>query len=308
MRTPDYIGKGIKKETVEHFYAELKNNREYLRGWLNDYEFEKNPDELKAIELFNRYYKNECEKIGMSFSQIEIDSIHFVPRDAIDILNGEDSSDAYIDEMTDTQEILIASDQFPNRIQLFEVLLHEMGHKVPSLKWHFEKDRYPISENGIEKTSAIGGGSHFTGLNEIILQGIVREIGLIHKKELKEELFVMDDEYEEYQTLPFGYDYYQPILDQIIKGISDVKKESAKNVWENMKRSYFESSILYLKVIDEIWGPGSLRVLATLGSYIHERNHGKDYNLSPVLSYFQSNDEEEKDMYMRQALGLEEIN
>jgi hypothetical protein len=82
------------------------------------------------------------------------------------------------------------------------------------------------------------------------------------------------------------------IVEIIIQKVAEKKGEDRELVWQRFKRGLFSGEMMHLRDIEETFGKGSLRILASLES--------EDVPVAMVKKYFESENETEKNAIARE--------
>ena len=133
---------------------------------------------------------------------------------------------------------------------------------------------------------------YFEGLNEAIVEKIAQEILLNHnnienksyKNKIEKRILTKNSPYKTAIV----------VVEKIISEIAKNNKEPEQLVWERWEKGMFTGEMMHLRDIEKVFGPGSLRILASMnGREIEEKD--------PYHKYFFSKNEDEK------KLATEEI-
>lgn len=122
----------------------------------------------------------------------------------------------------------------------------------------------------------------FRGLNEMVVERLNREImGYI----------LSDDSIDglEQGDVVGGYEFHISLLEIIIKRIAEQIKLDFDDVWNMFKKGLFDGSVAHLRLVDKVFGPGSLRVLSSLDSCLNNNIKTKEDLISAygdILKFF----------------------
>ena len=129
---------------------------------------------------------------------------------------------------------------------------------------------------------------HFFGLNEAVTDKLARELLLKNhekiftKKEFEGmELFIIK------QIVVHGYTDYIVVLDKIINTIAEFEYKEPSEVWNDIKKKYFKGELMYFRKIEDMFGIGSLRVLAAMDKTNKTSKNNSEKQLK-IEKYFSS--------------------
>jgi hypothetical protein len=243
----------------------------------------KKPEELDLVVKGNIALRQYFELLGIgsSFREIDPNSVHFISTQEYEKL-GFKRGQAKSSPGYDT--IFINRDA-TNVNNLVFTYLHEAVHAVSDTVFEVNGSKISVKKTGFDiVTNSPTAKEVFVGLNEAVIDYTAR---IIQDNNL--ELFFGEGS-EINKRIVGAYPDELSIFDEIISGISRKKDAELRDIWFTFSRALFTGETAPLKLIEETFGKGSLKILATLG---HER---LDVNLSEeerhdyrknILKYFQ---------------------
>ena len=278
----------------------LKKHRE---NWRRENPFKKLDDVPGGVEVLNEVnllLQGELDDLGIE------EKVNILPDQFMILSNAE-----YPKAKTGTifhkeGMIVLKEDDIKSRVDLFYCILHESIHLQSFLKIHLRQFDGKVKDN-IHRSGYIMHNiqkdhHHFGGLNEAVTDGIVREIVRKHGHEIIQRLRLDESEQKESFRMYYGF---LKVLDTIIKGVAENKKEEKETAWRRLKRGIFTGEVLHLREIEKAFGKGSLKAL---GAMNFEKEDDKAYEKSQkVLKYFLADNQEEKDSIAKEILGEKEF-
>jgi len=294
------FSKNVGVNDVNKAAKEINYQKGFRDGYWSSVELEKTPEQIKVIMLFNRFLREEKYNLNR-VNEISHEKVHFVPKSTYKKYRKFGTGHTH----TLNEDIVISYESFNNRLHLYECLLHEMTHIASPHNIYLQKGGSFRVSTGLGKP-AIGEDQHFAGLNEFMTQVITIDILIKNQNELKEELKLETKEIAEYIEGPHGYKNLFFLFNKVFKKVAEHEKVSLENIRDTLKKAYFSGSLFPLRMIEGTFGPGSLRILASLGSKLHEAVHGSKFETYSHEKYFSAETEEERDRYMKQIFGFED--
>ena len=296
-KEPFIIGKNLTPEEKEKATAYIeKRQKEYLEPL--EGEIEKTPEELKFIEKINTYLGEEFKEMGLKEKpSILPEQIHFLSSEAFDKRAEESNTIAFHDSL---KKVAYFKKPEFTRLQLFKTMLHESLHIASFHKYYVDVEQREVIRH---KVGYFGGKpfekehEHFRGFNEAVIDKTTREILRKHQKELIKKFNITPEEERE------GIKWYRlnmDILNLIIRKIAEKKKEDENTVWQKFKKNQFTGEMMHLRDIEKIFGKGSLRIIAALGSGTKNLT---EYKTDPkIFRYFETDDKNERDKIAKEVL------
>lgn len=154
-------------------------------------------------------------------------------------------------------------------------LLHSRSYQTLQLCENKKKPHLMVSRMGpyILKEKGKGVGTYFEWLNE----SLVTELAVKIAKKIvnqNKDLFAGQKEDSEggkkTDIEPDDYWFYKEVLDGLIKGIAKKKEKDPEEIFGTFSKSLFTDNLLEIgRLTEEVYGPGSLRVLANVDEYTH---------------------------------------
>ncbi len=224
--------------------------------------------------------QEELKELGLekNFSITE-DEVHFfnrlshnrgggysVPTDQIMILKQEKLNFAEKIKVVLTATIFKYKEK--TSLAYINSLIHEITHKVSYHKYIIEKNEVTYYRCGYhfmgkDKYDKHGtnGTDYFLGFDEAVT--MKNELDIISKKFGKN--FVTKNLFHFFLKKNAGHKLFLDTVEQIVKHIAKTKKISKEDVWRDIKRGQITGEMMHLRIIEKIYGKGSLKKLAYMG-------------------------------------------
>ena len=300
--------KGVSEENKEFVSEDIEKIRD---KWGNkiDGEYEKNEEEIKVINVANILLQEEIKKLGIEpRNPIENDRVHFLNKKIAESLM-IDSDGAY---SLRKDAVFIVKDNFENgRLGLYTNVLHEIVHyySIRSFIAIETKNNNSINpyRSGYDvKNLKEDYHTHFRGFNEAVVEKIVQEILQKNNKKLTKEFKINEAERKNKNNSIFYYYGEIEILNTIIEKIAEFSKKNKENVWGQIKKGLFNGEMMYLREVEKVFGPGSLRVLAAMTSEGSIKDIDEDEILNNLNEFFKETSQEKRNSLAKQILSERE--
>lgn len=121
---------------------------------------------------------------------------------------------------------------------------------------------------------------YFDGFNEAIVQTMALDMLRRHAKELEAEFGINEEDQKKFLDGYAGYEYVFMVM---LKKLSGELGISPKDYWQKIKTGLFTGNLMFLRDIERVFGKGSLRVLAFMGS---SSAHAQDEDLIRLFGNF----------------------
>ncbi|NCU41758.1 MAG: hypothetical protein EOM19_03480 [Candidatus Moranbacteria bacterium] len=263
------IAPHLSDEEKEIFYEQKRLKKE--KG-LKRNSWELSPEE--EIETFTPFLEKmlfqEESFCGIPSQEKGLERTHFLPKKKYKKIFGE-SWGVYTkerDAIFMPEEFSYGNNLSPERQRALRLrtLLHENIHSLS-----YEEDM--VSKNtgklyarrsGYLFSSLDGKITKFRGLNEAINEKICFELFKNNEKELC-ELFP-DSEKKDWIFHSYSYPQEGAVLEFLLFEIAKRTNKSQEEVWAEYRKGLYTGNMRHLKDVDRVYGSGSLRFLATMGS------------------------------------------
>jgi len=291
------FGKGFTPEDKKAVSAGIEKFKseglEHAEG-----EIEKSPEVLLVVEKISEYLNEEFQLLGIKTpASISADRIHIVDEEWLKKRFPGVGANGIYDPLTDS--IFIKnSDQ---RLQSYKSMFHEAVHYASFKSYHADWKARVINPRRCGYTAynpREAGHEHFRGLNEAVVDKTVRMILRKHQAELIRELRIGENEGR--QRVSYCNEYMD-VLDVIVDKIAGKKKEDRDAVWRRFQKGEFTGEMMHLRDVEEVFGKGSLRVLAALDSGI-KSSVPEETAEQNILKYFQTDDVKLRDKIAKEIL------
>lgn len=300
------FGKGLPDSEKDRLVSGLMKIKKEYRQKIEG-EYEKTEEELRFIELINKYIEEEFRELGIeNFFKIDANQLHIISRGLYEKLEANEDFIGYVSPMQSVA--YINKDTMKNRLEFYKNILHEFIHLCS-----FERNQIVVEDNDLyisnyrtgylnERDRVNEDGEtheHFRGLNEGITDLIVEEILKKHRLEIINELNISRQE----ENQPINWMRYKTLMKEIIFRIAENKGEEYESVLGRFKKGYFTGEMMHLRDIENVFGKGSLRILAAAFPESGNRD-GVD---EKIFEYFDAKTEEEKDELAKKILNESEF-
>jgi hypothetical protein len=268
-------------------------------------EYEKTKEEVYLINLINESIKKKIERFNLEpRDSFPLDRIHMINNETSLVLGVVESGVYDIKR----DNVLINKDIIDRGyLQEYSILLHEILHAYSfraltadgSAKT-IEPYRSGYDTNDLNKNTEY---LHFTGFNEAVLEKIRGDIANEHLNEIITNLDIRNEEIK--TNSEFAHSYFKEtfIVDALVSKMADFYQVDKNEIWTKIQKGFFTGNMMHLRDMENVFGPGSLRVLASMSS----RGSTKDSsdNLD-IIKYFISDNDQEKDSFAEKILSEEE--
>ncbi len=263
------IAPHLSDKEKEIFYKQRDSKREKgLRG--NSWELP--PDE--EIETFEpllwEMIAQEETFSGISPQEKRLERTHFLPKKKYEKIFGEGWG-VYVkerDAIYMQEHFLLRGNISPERQRALRLrtLLHENIHSISYQEDMVSKNtgKMYARRSGYLFSSLDGRITKFRGLNEAINEKICFELFKNNEKELC-ELFP-DSERKDWIFHSYSYPQEGAVLEFLLFELAKKTNRSQEEVWTEYRKGLCTGNMRHLKEVDRVYGPGSLRFLAAMGS------------------------------------------
>lgn len=215
------------------------------------------------------------------------------------------------DAVTDTMSsaVFLNRDRYPGRFAFYVALFHEGIHLASHQKFHLFEISLPIATYRAGYTNMDfrkrPHREHFRGFDEAVVDMTTRELIEKNWQNLSANLHFTEEDKSYLESLKTavdtGYGKYDQIIDFVIDGVAQNKGEAREVVWSRFKKGVFTGEMMHLRYVERVFGKGTLRILAHLGTSKDGEPQKDDAAI--VMRYLQSGDEEEKGQIAKELLS-----
>jgi hypothetical protein len=261
------FGRGLDEKETEAAAEAIDRKREESVKPIEG-ELKKTPEEIKLINLYNSYLQQEFEELDIKEKpEILPEQIHlFSHENFIKTFPNRKDLDEFHESET-TKAGYLNKDKTPNRIELYNTILHAIIHIISFHKYlvEVEEKKFSSYRTGYRiadvRKIASKDEEHLRWFNEAVADKTTQDIFLKHFQEIIKELNIPKNE----EKLPV---YYKSIdsLNAIISKIAKQKGEDENTVWQKIKRGQFTGEMMHLRDVEKYPGKGELERLAHFGN------------------------------------------
>ncbi len=293
------VGKGVKDAEEDpksleglgmYMQDKLHEGMERLPG-----ELEKTEEEKYIIKKINQILEEKCKVHGVAKPDILLENIHILPQPEDGSTIGRYSPDTHT---------IVISRLIGKRLQEYFILLEEMTHAISYTAVSLSEDKrvnhYRLGY-GVESIEDDLSHEHFNALNEAVTaktflsiiksnEAIIKDLN-ITEEELKNNRFI---------TYP-----YLKVLDLLLIKISEYRKEKIEETEKRFEKGMLTGDMMHLRDVDKVFGRGSLRFLAALGSAVKPK-YNEVQETEFALEFFNADNKMTKDSIAKKLLNERE--
>jgi len=306
MPENEIIGKGTQDQLAharEFLIQERAIGKTPLHG-----ESIKTSEEKQFVSSARQVLQGEFSNLNIPHDQQFTDEQFHIFHDDRFIDNfGPHAPDAVTDTMSSA--VFLNRDRYPDRFAFYVALFHEGIHLASHQKFHLFEGSLPIATYRAGYTNMDfckrPHREHFRGFDEAVVDMTTRELIEKNWQNLSSTLHFNENDKAYLGSLKTatdtGYGEYDKIIDFVIDGIAQNKGEAREAVWNRFKKGVFTGEMMHLRDVERVFGKGTLRVLAHLGTSKDGEPQKNDAAI--VMRYLQSGDEEEKGQIAKELLS-----
>ena len=314
--TVRFFGKGIENQNQGEITAlkareslanDIKTRKNIPEAWkyIFDDEIEKTEEEIRFIEKANQYIQKELEALGIhDYHKLEPGSFCFVDREK---LFPEDTKRDVVGLYNPQTNIIFYNKRGCDKFDMYYLLIHEMVHAASFHKFHIALERNApgvrITQRrlGYEHKAQQGNDQHFAALNEALTDEFASNVIFHNWDDMKKEFSFTESDRERALT----YIDYIKVIEKVFQKIAKNSGEEIANVRGRFMRGLFNGNMLHLRDIEETFGKGSLRILAT--ACVPNGSVPESNAIELAQRYFDSEDQKEKDIIAKMILSEYEL-
>ncbi|MFA6392499.1 MAG: hypothetical protein WCW54_00215 [Candidatus Paceibacterota bacterium] len=294
MEKYNFIGKNLTNEDANAVSKALETRHfEETKKELIDYR-EPTPEESLNIEKSKKLIEEELKLMGVDVTTFDINSYQFK------FLNKSTGKGTYYSEtrlieiennykvkleniLKNPTKIIPSLGYFVQKLltkitQLnknsktesnYSTIIHEAIHGKSFHKYELDinkdnSESYKINENTYRNGYLLtknGQEDYFRGLNEGVVDKTTMDILM---KEYKDEPDILNKIRKILYYMESEYFIEMLTIDSIINKIAKSKNKSTEEIWTQFKKGQFTGDMMHLRDIEDVYTPGSLRILATM--------------------------------------------
>jgi len=315
------VGKDLNKKITES--GEQLINRRIEKGQsLVKGEVERKEHLNEMIRTAKFVISRELDRLGIEPTQEPSeDSFHFYDPHAEGSPHNKNhfrpfDQSVHVENIHDKNKVDRVKDRISNflgkegtysrRYQGFEKLLHETIHAYSHLEYKagfVEDNRFlRAHQTGYHIIDMFGKTttSKLRMFNEGVVQRLTKELLDKEDAEITKQLNFSNTEKERRGRAQGAYGSNVELIQVLTKDIAEYKGVPEEAVWNDFKKGHFTGEMMHLRVIDEVYGEGSLHLLGVADEITKKESKrvgrvAGDTVISTILRYFQTKDTKYKD-------------
>lgn len=303
----NFVGKNLDQEEKEKGVGNLQRHFVDNNLFRDKNELKKTKEETSMIETATALINKELITLGLSEVRIPLGQVHLFDReefkkrqvknnfDATSDIQGTYSSvDSKIEIMTERSSdkftflkkiisgLLNKHQELVNKESFLNVFTHESVHNDSFQSFHIDKDsnQFGPYRTGYTVQSHFNDDyphEHFRGFNEAIVELTTHNILKNNTKDLQ-TTFNIDGKKLDDMFFTYAYLFQKTILLDVIEGMSKKYHKPQMEIWETIEKGQFTGNMMHLRNIEKTFGPGSLRILASIGADAPSEEIQSQYN------------------------------
>lgn len=276
MEKFNFVGKNV-DEHLDGTSRFLNNEKEAFMG-PNKFpkEVEKTPNEIETINNIADAINKELIDLDLSPDfVVDPKQIHFFETRRLSSGGTYSQIDQQIEINKSKNKLVLINDaiyqsiikmsniNIDKKLLQFETLLHEFVHSASFHKYFVTE----MPETNLVESYRLGYRlnanddlDYFRGLNEAVVQKTTQDI----LRKLYQNNEIQNSVHKMFFRLNHSYTSETIILEKIISKISKEKNEDKTEVWKRFEKGQFTGEMMHLRDIEKAYGPGSLRILASM--------------------------------------------
>lgn len=297
----------IKEETKRKVVKELEEYVAEVLTVVKKLELPRSEEDLKMIEKMNLWLEEYLINIGAEESVKKIRADQFMILSESDFVKvgasvfEDDWSGAYGKMVPGVDIIFVKKLSEKDKFVSVVSILHEMVHLNSVFKLNISKNEggegfrlgYSIKPNRKDDGDAGDKPRYMDGLNEAIVQMVTLDIlTLKHAEELESDFGITKEDQTEFWSKD-GYAGYEYIFGIVIRRLAKELGLSSMDQWQKFRKNLFTGNLMFLRDVEKVFGKGSLRVLAFMGSHV---SHARSDNMLRLFEkYFLTENQIERE-------------
>lgn len=265
-------------------------------------ELPKSPQEKAYIMLADTAVRSKMQELGLPDElPLEIDRVHFLAhQDFLNRVKDKKTSAVYNSRLNG----ILVDVSRDKDVNMVGNLCHEMVHMRSLRMIELNKNGLlaGYGKTGYGVTNFRDRHEHFRGLTEAVTQMIVNDIGK-ENIELINELSVTRKDITPKDFR--GYDSDVAVVEAIIERVTSAKGLDKEEYRKKVQKGLFTGEMMWLRDVDEVYGAGSIRVLAAMQS-IENTEIPAEVSSFAVLKYFTAKDPKERERHLKFILNERE--
>ncbi len=227
-------------------------------------ELEKTPGERAAIELFDKFLKQEFLELDIpEVPELRPDRFHVMSEAWFSKHRNKSTQGSYVHLYDKT---LISRERPGSPVQVYTTILHEAIHSVAKLKIRLSGEEaiptiYRLGYDIKNTSDTDNAHAHLVGFNEGVVELTTQDIFEKREKEIAARLNLSKREMEEAK---FYYADGRAVTRSLCHGLGEATGVGPKVAWDKIKRGQFTGEMMHLRDIERTYGKGSLRILDAL--------------------------------------------
>lgn len=259
----DFVGPNITPK-IEARVAHDLASAQRKANLFQEGELKKTPEELAAIEFFDKLLKMEFLDLDIpEVPELRPERFHIMSEAWCDANMGKSDHGAYY---SFGDNAVLSRRRSGSRLDFYNTISHEAIHSVSKQKhWvDIEKkkiDSYRVGYRVKNSSNQDDVHVHLRAFNEGVVETTAEEFFTRNSEVIGKKLSIPERELEK---CTFGYVTFRRVVEDLCHGIAQAKNSKPQDVWNKIKKGQFTGEMMHLRDIEHAYGKGALRILDSL--------------------------------------------
>lgn len=304
------LGKGVTDKDRKMVTKDLDTERKEKLWQPIEGEEQKGEYELRMLEKVNNHLQQEFEGLTEEkYTAVIPGQVHFFSPEMFLAFFPQARGKSHYQSLVEV--ININKGDYQNPADFYRTLLHEALHCKSHQKYYFYLGRNESEIRDYRSGFALrhpqeDSHYHFRLLSEAINYKLVKEIMQKHEQELIKEFNIFPEDFQQ-SVQECSKQKSVKLLNLLIRELAASKQAETSEVWGKLRKGLFTGEMMVLGDIEKIFGPGSLRLIAALGSEGATKEKLSEREaVQKIWRYCKTKDEKEKNKIAAEVLSERE--